>query len=183
MAQDKRPVLTDESVQLRPAVTADVDARLALGNSPELHRLFGGDPRQFRDITREAAEAWVNSVANDPTAWIITLEDRLIGSVRLHSINHADRRANLAIGILDTDLLGKGIGTRAMRLLAAHAFEAMTLHRLSTRVLADNTRAIAAYEKVGFVVEGRERQSARIGDQWLDDVIMGLLSTDLRSAS
>jgi RimJ/RimL family protein N-acetyltransferase len=178
MAQDKRPVLTDGTVTLRPATLDDVAARLALGNSQELHRLFGGDPRQFREITPEAAAAWVNAQINDSHAWIITHSDALVGSVRLHSINHADLRANLAIGILDTTLLGQGIGPRAMRLLATHAFAEMGLHRLTTRVLADNARAIAAYEKVGFVQEGRERQSARIGDQWLDDVIMGLLASE-----
>ncbi|MEO0381029.1 MAG: GNAT family protein, partial [Pseudomonadota bacterium] len=67
-----------------------------------------------------------------------------------------------------------------MRLLAAHAFETMGLHRLGCRVLDFNDRAIAAYEKVGFVVEGREREAALIGGTWHDDLILGLLAQDLK---
>jgi RimJ/RimL family protein N-acetyltransferase len=67
-----------------------------------------------------------------------------------------------------------------MRLLAAHAFDTLGLHRLGSRVLDFNARAVAAYEKVGFVVEGREREAALIASKWHDDLILGLLDRDLR---
>ncbi|MFK5584791.1 hypothetical protein [Serinicoccus sp. LYQ131] len=31
------------------------------------------------------------------------------------------------------------------------------------------------YRRCGFVEEGRERDSCRMGDTWFDDVIMGIL--------
>ena len=46
-------------------------------------------------------------------------------------------------------------------------------------MLEFNDRAICAYEKGGFVVEGREREAALIGADWHDDLIMGLLDRDL----
>jgi RimJ/RimL family protein N-acetyltransferase len=55
------------------------------------------------------------------------------------------------------------------------------LHRLSVRVLAFNGRAIRAYQKCGFRIEGRERESAWIDGTWHDDLIMGLLADDARS--
>jgi RimJ/RimL family protein N-acetyltransferase len=42
-------------------------------------------------------------------------------------------------------------------------------------VLAYNKRAIRAYEKCGFVIEGREREAAFVDGAWHDDVMMGLL--------
>ena len=54
----------------------------------------------------------------------------------------------------------------------------MNLHRISLRVLHFNARAITAYQKLGFVIEGRERHSARIGMEWHDDMIMGLLKPE-----
>jgi RimJ/RimL family protein N-acetyltransferase len=47
---------------------------------------------------------------------------------------------------------------------------------------AQNVRAIRCYKKCGFQLEGRERESVRVGDGWHDDVIMGKLSTDHRMA-
>jgi len=176
----EKPTLTGPRVTLRAPTPGDVDGRFALGNVPEIQRMFGGDPTQTRPITEAAAQAWVNSQADDPHAWVMETSGMLIGGIRLHSVNHMDRRANIAIGILSEAHLGGGYGTEAMRLLAHHAFGPLRLHRLSCRVLAFNTRAIAAYEKVGFVQEGVERQSALIGQVWHDDVIMGLLAGEVK---
>ncbi|MEM6373759.1 MAG: GNAT family protein [Pseudomonadota bacterium] len=175
-----KPVLQGATVTLRDATPLDVTARFALGNTPEIQAMFGADPNAVRDITPEAAEAWVQSHIDDPHAWIIEANGALAGGVRLHSINYSDKRAQIAIGIVDPAALGQGIGTAAMQLLATHAFETMGLHRLGCRVLEFNARAIASYEKVGFVVEGREREAALIAGQWHDDLILGLLAQDLK---
>ncbi|MEO0668173.1 MAG: GNAT family protein [Pseudomonadota bacterium] len=174
-----KPVLNGPRITLRDVAQGDVDARFALGNTPDIIRMFGGDPAQVRDITRDAAQAWVAAQQAEPHAWIIAAGGRLLGAIRLHTLNPADKRAQIAIGILDSDALGQGYGTEAMQVLAAHAFGTMGLHRLGCRVLDFNDRAIAAYEKVGFVVEGREREAALIGTDWHDDLIMGLLDRDL----
>ncbi|WP_147105053.1 GNAT family N-acetyltransferase [Tateyamaria sp. syn59] len=179
MTTASKPVLRGPRVLLRGTQPTDVDARFALGNTPDIIKMFGGDPSQVRDITREAAEAWVQAQEAEPYGWIIEASGALLGSVRLHTVNHADKRAQIAIGILDPNALGKGFGTEAMQVLATHAFDQMGLHRLGCRVLEFNARATAAYEKVGFKVEGREREAALIGTDWHDDLIMGLLDRDL----
>ncbi|MEX0285643.1 MAG: GNAT family N-acetyltransferase [Paracoccaceae bacterium] len=176
----ERPTLQGARVILRAPHPSDVAGRLALGNTPDIHRMFGADPAQTRPLTPEAAEAWVQAQIAEANAWVIEVDGTLIGALRLHTLNHADRNARLAIGILDADSLGQGLGTEAMRVIAAHAFGDMGLHRLSLRVLAFNERAIAAYRKVGFVDEGRERQSACIAGEWHDDLIMGLLASEFQ---
>lgn len=175
--------LEGPKVTLRPPEPGDGEKRFALGSHPEIYRAFGGDPAQFRPITPEAAEAWEKAQMEEPLAWIIEVEGQLIGAIRLHSVNHADQRATLALGILTPEALGQGYGPEAIRLLARHAFGPMGLHRLSVRVLDFNARATAAYEKVGFRLEGREREAARIGNEWHDDLIMGLLPSDLEQGA
>lgn len=180
MSSAQKPVLSHAAITLRDATPLDVPARFALGNTPEIQAMFGADPASVRDITPEAAHAWVQSHMDDPHAWIIEVGGALIGGVRLHTINYSDKRAQIAIGIVDPNALGKGLGTCAMQLLAAHAFDTLGLHRLGCRVLDFNDRAIAAYEKVGFVVEGRAREAALIAGTYHDDLILGLLDRDLR---
>lgn len=87
----------------------------------------------------------------------------------------------MAIGILDPKLLGKGLGSEAIFLLLQHAFAELQLHRIGIRVLAYNQRAIRAYEKCGFVIEGREREAAFVNGAWHDDVMMGLLDREFLS--
>jgi len=182
--QTKRPspTLTDGPVRLRALCADDVQARFDLGNTPEIIRMFGGAPDAVQPITMAQAEEWVNEESRQPRPWVIDYRERMIGSAYLHSIDRRDRRATVAMGILDPNLLGQGIGPRVMHLIAAYAFNTVKLHRLALRVLHFNTRAIAAYKKVGFVVEGRERESALIGNEWHDDVIMGLLQSDYAKA-
>jgi RimJ/RimL family protein N-acetyltransferase len=81
----------------------------------------------------------------------------------------------LLVGILDPDCLGKGIGSEAMRLVAGYAFDTLKLHRIFVRVIAFNDRAIAAYQKIGFQLEGRLREAAFIDGTYYDDLMMGLL--------
>lgn len=170
--------LIDGIVAIRRPRQSDVAARFALGNHIEIHRMFGGDAAAFRELTEEAAAAWVASLEKEKHGWVITHEARLVGSVRLFNVNPMDRRASMAIGIVDPKALGQGVGTRAMRLVAGHAFDTLKLNRIHVRVLAFNEPAIAAYKKVGFEIEGRERESAWIDGVWQDDLLMGLLARD-----
>lgn len=72
----------------------------------------------------------------------------------------------------------RGLGTEATRLLLAHAFETIGLHRVSLEVYAFNPRAQRAYEKVGFVPEGVRRDALRFDDEWVDSVLMSVLASE-----
>lgn len=174
---DGPPILVGERLTLRAPCRSDIDDRLAIGRHPQIQRMYGVEP-DGRALTREEAEAWLARLIDHPWAWVIEHEARAVGELRLDGINTHDRRASLAIGINDPALLGQGLGTEALLLAIGYAFGPLGLHRLSVRVVEYNTRAIRAYRKCGFVLEGRERQAAQVGRQRYDDLIMGLLATE-----
>jgi RimJ/RimL family protein N-acetyltransferase len=172
------PPLRTPRLVLRRPIPTDIADRLALGRDPEIYRNLGADTRNLKPVTDEQAKAWVENIASHPAAWVIEHQGRAIGEILLDNFVEADRRAGLIIGILDKDALGKGLGTEAIRAVAEFCFDVLGLHKLSMRVLSFNTRAIRAYERVGFVREGLERESAMIGGIWYDDMIVGLLKRD-----
>lgn len=173
------PVLLSPNLTLRPALAADVDLRLALGPEPEENlRLYGVEPSGAA-FEREDAERWVKALIEHPHAWIIA-GPSLLGAIRLDRVDLVERRASLAIGLLRLADQGRGIGTEAVRRVLAHGFDELGLHRVSLRVLADNLRAIRCYEKCGFQLEGRERETVFLDGAWRDDLIMGLLSREFR---
>ncbi len=176
-------VLEGARVRLRPASPGDADARFALGTDADIVRMFGVSLADAKPMTKDAAEQWAEGQSRNSHAWVIEVEGRLVGEIKLHSIQVQDRRASMAIGIYDRALLGMGIGTEAIHLLLRHAFCELKLHRIGIRVLAYNERAIRAYAKCGFVVEGRERETAFVDGHWHDDLMMGLLSTDYQRRS
>ncbi|MGV1790724.1 GNAT family N-acetyltransferase [Rhizobium sp. A37_96] len=175
------PILEGRNIRLRPPRAGDADVRVALGNSAEIGEMFGVSRGDLKPVTREGAARWLQWLADHPHAWVIEINGAFAGEIRLDNVNRQDRRATMAIGINNPALLGKGFGTEAITVLLHHAFGEMGLHRIGIRVLAYNKRAIRAYEKCGFVVEGRERETAYVNGSWHDDIMMGLLDREFLS--
>lgn len=172
------PILRTARLVLRRPIASDIADRHSMGRDPDIYRMLGADVRGLKPITEDQAQAWVESIVSHPAAWVIEYQGRAIGEILIDNFVEADQRAGLIVGILDPEALGKGLGTEAIKAIAEFCFDTLDLHKLSMRVLAFNTRAIRAYERVGFIREGLERESALIGGTWHDDVIVGLLRRD-----
>ena len=172
------PVLHGARVTLRRPRADDFQARLALGTDAEIVRMYGGSSSEVQPLTEAAARRWVARLLDHEYAWIIEHDGCLIGQIRLDRVDLKDRRASLAIGVEDRHRLGMGLGTEAIGLVQRYAFSVLELHRLSVRVVAYNTRAIRAYQKCGFVIEGREREAALVDGHWYDDILMGNLDRE-----
>lgn len=79
-----------------------------------------------------------------------------------------------------SDWQGQGFGPEAIRVLARHLLAVRGHHRLTIDPAADNTRAIKAYERVGFKPVGVMRQYERGPDgTWHDGLLMELLADEL----
>jgi RimJ/RimL family protein N-acetyltransferase len=109
-------------------------------------------------------------------------DGRLLGTVDLGIDAWAHRNAWIGIGLGDRDTWSQGYGSEALRLLLHFAFVELNLHRVTLGVFAYNPRAIRAYEKLGFVLEGRQRERLRRDGQRYDQLIMGLLRSEWQAA-
>ncbi|WP_312862920.1 MULTISPECIES: GNAT family protein [unclassified Rhizobium] len=172
-----------KNVKIRLPCNDDMETRLALGSHAEIAEMYGVNKDDMKPVTREGAARWLQWLTDHPHAWVIEINGVFAGEIRLDNVNRQDRRATMAIGINNPALLSKGFGTEAITLLLGHAFGEMGLHRIGIRVLAYNKRAIRAYEKCGFIVEGRERETAYVNGSWHDDIMMGLLDREFLSGS
>ena len=173
---DDVPELVGDGVRLRQLRDSDIAQRATLGRSREIVRGFGGDLDENEPMAEPDAAAELGHRFGPGPHWVIAdKHDVFIGMVRLAPIDVANRSARLGIGILDPARLGHGHGSEAIGLALAHGFGCLDLHRVSLTVLADNSRAIAAYTRCGFVVEGRFRDSLFRDGKWHDDLSMAIL--------
>jgi RimJ/RimL family protein N-acetyltransferase len=85
-----------------------------------------------------------------------------------------DRCATLGIAF-GREYIGRGYGTDAMRVIVEYGFREMGLHRIQLGVAPFNPAGIRAYEKAGFVEEGRHRESVLHDGRWYDEVLMSIL--------
>lgn len=85
---------------------------------------------------------------------------RLIGTTALTDrvSSGAGVSALFRIVIGEKDVWGKGYGTEATRLVVEEAFDALGLSAVRLEVFRHNTRAIAAYKRVGFEVTGEHTE-------------------------
>jgi RimJ/RimL family protein N-acetyltransferase len=107
--------------------------------------------------------------------------DRLVGTCAFSQLDGENGSALYHITIGESDAWGRGYGTEATRLMVDHAFESLGLHRIALNVFEFNERAIRAYRRCGFTVEGRSRESIWRDRRWWDELAMSIIESDWRA--
>jgi aminoglycoside 6'-N-acetyltransferase len=166
-------MLTGALVVLRPATSADVPALRAVRDTAEVRARWRGPA----DVTAEIVE----SIADPDLHYLaIMVDGRVAGAIQWAAEEDPDyRHASIDI-YLDPAVHGRGVGTDAVRTLAAHLIDTEGFHRLVIDPAADNAAAIRCYAKVGFRPVGVLRQYERGADgSWHDGLLMDLLAAEL----
>ena len=175
MRSSRRP-LTGRLVRLT-AYNPEKDAESFAhwSQNSEYQQLLDSSPAVPR--SQKSIQEWMEKPEEEAYRFSIhTLEgDQAIGFCSLESIAWASRDAWVAIGIGEREYWGKGYGSDAMNEILRFAFETLNLRRVSLNVFGYNERAQKSYLKVGFKVEGRQRQwMVRSGIRY-DLIFMGIL--------
>ena len=106
---------------------------------------------------------------------------RLIGSCAFSQMDADNGSALYHITIGEKREWGRGYGTEATRLMLEHAFNSLGLHRVALAVFEFNERAVRAYKRNGFKVEGRAREAIWRDGRWWDELSMSILQTEWRA--
>lgn len=136
----------------------------------------------FYPVTEKDHEAWIKRMMTKRQDLVIFIVEELktgcaIGSCQLFNINWIHRNAELQIRIGENSYLNKGFGSEAVRLLTTFGFNDLNLHRIYLHVFSSNERAIVAYKKCGFNMEGVLKEAAFIDGNWIDILLMAQLSS------
>jgi len=103
---------------------------------------------------------------------------RLVGFTTFSGLDIDNGSVLFHITLGEHDAWGRGLGTEATELMLEHAFERLGLHRVGLSVFSYNERAIRAYEKAGFVIEGRLRDAVLRDGRYFDEIQMGALARE-----
>lgn len=170
-----------ELVKLRAMGPGDAEALWRWNHDPEVMRWMDDTyPQSVERVHTWLTERPRNSYG-DVLFGIEALADgMLIGLVSLTDADPEKGIAKLDIYVGEKAYWGRGYATDAVRTACRYGFEDMRLHKVTLTVVTENHAARKAYEKVGFVEEGRLRQVFRRDGRWYDMFTMGLLADELR---
>jgi RimJ/RimL family protein N-acetyltransferase len=175
-------LLEGELVVLRRHVPENVAAFIRWYGDPEVARLtrYQDGPMRRAEIERFFA---VRALGPESLAMAIHVRatNRLVGSCAFSQIDGDNGSALFHITIGERDAWGHGYGSEATRLMVDHALGPLGLHRVALSVFAFNERALRAYARVGFTVEGRSRESIWRDGRWWDEIHMSVLESDWRA--
>ena len=165
-----------ELVTLRTIAKGDSKSYFRWINDRELVIQNGS----YRPISEQEHEIWFNNVISQTDNCVFSIVENqnntLIGSCSLRNINQGHKNAELQIRIGEHEFQNKGMGSEAVKLLVKHGFTNMDLKRIYLYVFCSNVRAIKAYEKCLFNIEGTLRKAAYIEGNFVDMHLMSILN-------
>ncbi|MBV9383737.1 MAG: GNAT family N-acetyltransferase [Streptosporangiaceae bacterium] len=143
------------------------------------------DYRPWRPVAADSGESpyRVTPPADDSATFSVVelASGELAGGALLWGIDLHNRAAHVGISLRPA-FRGRGLGTDAVRILCRYGFSIRGLHRLQAETLAVNSAMITAATRAGFVPEGTLRRAAWVDGQFADEVILGLLAAEWRTA-
>ena len=168
-------MIKGKTIALTELRSADSAALFEWINSPDT--VYFNAP--YSPVHEPNHKAWFETVATVPDRVVFAIRDltgsRLIGILQLVGLHAIHRTAELIIRIGEEADRNRGAGSEAVKLATDFAFTDRNLQRVWLRAFADNPRAIRAYEKAGFKMEGKMCRACFIHGRWKDEVIMAIL--------
>ncbi len=170
-------------VSLRPRTDEDLDLLFEI--AADLDTWEERKPQAPRPLTRDRFDARLVRTADDDgpgaaVSLVIDVDGTAAGSATLFDFDLLARHAEAGIN-LERSARGRGIGTAAIIQLVEFGFVRHNLRRIHLQAISSNVAAIRAYEKAGFVSEGRQRQHAWVRGTYEDIVRMGILRSEQTS--
>ena len=167
-----------ERVYLSPLELKSIENYLRWFNDPEVTKYLA----MYYPVNSFCERQYIESAsrARDQIPFDIYLieGDRHIGNCVLAQIDWVNRKCMFGIAIGEKECWDKGYGTEVTELCVDYAFNRLNMHRVGLEVYDFNGRGLRSYEKAGFVVEGRVRESKYIDGRYYDTVLMSIISSN-----
>jgi RimJ/RimL family protein N-acetyltransferase len=101
----------------------------------------------------------------------------LVGDIGLHFLPDDDRQVELGVTVSPRHQRG-GLATEATSAVIEFLFRDLQKHRVMASVDPANEAVRRLLDRLGFRQEAHFRQSLRVGDTWVDDMIYAVLRSE-----
>lgn len=173
-------MISGRIIDLRPVRASDFILLRQWEHDPQIDRWMATTATAID--ARESHEQEFERLLRTPRVKLLAIQTKtttVVGFVRLNDLDLTARKATVRL-FLAPDMHGQGYATDALHTLLGFCFHELGLHRIGLVVREDNTRAIEVYKRLGFVLEGCERDAVWSEGRWINFLHMGLLDHEMR---
>ena len=173
------PTLTARQVTLREATASDLRPLMDLLSLGDASRFGIDEPIDELHVQELLDRAQRERAGGIGFLYAVTIGSTrsVVGLVQVRRLDLGFESAEWEC-TLAPSWRGTGAFLEIARLVGSFAFGSVGTHRLEARVPVHNGRANGALRKLGAVQEGVLRESARRGDEYVDQVLWSLLKED-----
>jgi diamine N-acetyltransferase len=170
-------LLLGERVRLRALEPHDIDLLYKWENDTAVWVASN----TFTPFSRFVLEQYIASSHNDLYTnkqlrlMITTREGKDVGAIDLFDFDPHHQRAGIGILIADREDRGKGFASEALGLLINYCFVHLHLHQLYCNVTVNNEESVLLFQKHKFVITGIKKEWIRLGDRFVDELLMQLV--------
>lgn len=109
--------------------------------------------------------------------YTIWFKGEFAGVIGFHNTDRVNEKTEIGYWLI-SEMTGRGIVTRACKVIVGIAFEMMWMNRVTIRCAVGNPESENVAVRLGFKFEGIERSGERYHDQFFDLKVFSLLKND-----
>jgi ribosomal-protein-serine acetyltransferase len=127
-----------------------------------------------KEFIKNSLEQFANNDGFHVGVWF---QGKLAGVIGYHKIDWVNRATSIGYWV-GASYQGRGLITRACRVLVDYAFNELKLNRVEIRCAFENGKSRAIPVRLGFKEEGVIRQAQWLYDHFVDHVVYGMLESE-----
>ena len=181
---NKTEIIVDKDILLKVVEPKDAEPIFnTIDNEREYLKEWLPFVEETHDVayTKTFIENTIASHSHDLT-FTISYQNQFVGIVGLKDTDMGNRKTEIGYW-LSEKFQHKGIVTRSCRALTEFAFNDMNLHRIQLKAATENYKSQAVAQRLGFILEGIERDGELHSHGFVDLKVFSLLKEDRLNVS
>lgn len=171
-------ILNGKGFILRPIKMSDAQTFFEAETDKKSKKGFMSYPKNINEVRKSIKKQLKENKKKKPLSETFTIEvnNKPAGWINIHDLNKEYHEHKGEIGYcLHPEFRGKGLTTKALKILIKYIFKKYNLKRLSATCRTFNKASAKTLEKTGFKLEGILRKNKCKEGKYLDDMIWAIV--------
>lgn len=178
------PIIEGDDILLKKIEFTDLDAFFQIHSSDAVYAYIPGKARKNIDTVKNMIDHYERDFNKKKMVFLgiytKSTEPTLVGIVEIFDINQTVNSVTIGYR-LHPSYWGKGIATKATKLLTKYLFEIIEVNRIQAFVMTENIKSAEVLMRNAFTYEGLIRQGQYWKEKGLVDLhLYALLKGDLK---